>query len=304
MNVTKEWTRAESETISPDWAIVILLKSNVAKVRVGKYIYGLDVIMIDIMKKGILFSLMFVLSLFSFSAKAQVDSTFLSGEALKQGKKVVTLRNVGRSFAWSGAAVGLSGLVMLADGALQSANQETPGSGVEQVLGLLGIASGGALALVSLPFFLAAEGVVSNYSSVLPNNFEMLLTKGGKSGYTTLISAGLAVPNCLIVSVNPGYSFSQHMFAGGGVDYITDFKGSRTARIFANGRWTVSKSGASPFVDFALGYDLTQKGLLACPEFGIRIKTGDKFALSLGTRSDYYFNEGLMSLSLLLGVAF
>ena len=263
------------------------------------------------MKKIVLISLLLALSCLSFSGKAQLAeetkefcSQFDSEESYNQAKKVVVLRNVGRSFAWSGAAIGLSGLNMFIDGAIRSDDTDQPGSGVEQVLGVLGIASGGALALVSLPFFLSSESKVSKYSSVLPNNFELLLTKDGNVGYTTIISAGLAVANCLYVSVNPGYSFTQNWFAGGGIEYISNFQGFWTARPFVNGRWTVSKSGVSPYVDFAFGYDVVNKSMLASPELGIRIKSGNTFAVTLGTKTDYYFAEGLMGLNLKLGMLF
>ena len=223
--------------------------------------------------------------------------------------KGVHMVNTGKTLLLTGASVALTGVACFFGGAaMYNPNPDTPTMPVYPFFAAAGLAAGGAIALIGLPFYNFGQNRMTTYGSS-----NIVFGDDTQEGGAGFFEMGLGVPNFLSFDAVGGYNFGKNFFMGAGLGYktyLTDglrYDGATASLpIYTHFRYSVGKKRVVPYIGVCLGYDVVNTGLYSGLEFGTRLrKIQGKRGQSwwLGTKSEFILPEG-MTISLKIGRSF
>lgn len=223
--------------------------------------------------------------------------------------KGVHMVDTGKTLLFTGASVALTGVACFFGGAaMYDPDPDAPTMPVFPLFAIAGVAAGGAIALIGLPFYIYGKNKMSTYgSSHIVFGDEM---QEGGAGFFEM---GLGIPNFLSLDAVGGYNFGKNFFMGAGLGYKTylttglRYDGATASLpLYANFRYSIGEKRVVPYVGASIGYDFTNTGLYSGLEFGTRFrKIQGKRGQSwwLGAKSEFILPEG-MTISLKVGRSF
>lgn len=223
--------------------------------------------------------------------------------------KGVHMTDAGKTLLFTGASVALTGVAcFLAGSAMYDPDPDAPTMPVYPVLAIAGLAAGGAIALIGLPFYIYGKNKMETYGSS-----HIVFGNEMQEGGAGFFEMGLGIPNFLSLDAVGGYNFGKNFFMGAGIGYKTyltaglRYDGATASLpIYTNYRYSIGDKRIAPYIGASLGYDITNTGLYTGLEFGTRIrKIQGKRGQSwwLGAKSEFISPDG-MTISLKVGRSF
>ena len=261
-------------------------------------------------KKILLIAAVLIMAVSQNSAFAQyaADSRSDNTHELQIGKGV-HLTDAGKTLLFTGASVALTGVACFIGGsAMYNPDPETPEMPLYPMFAIAGLATGGIIALIGLPFYCSGTNKMNKFDSS-----HLVFGNDTQKGGTGFFEMGLGIPNFLSLDAVGGYNISKNFFVGAGLGYKTYLTAglrqdgpTASVPIYTNIRYSIGKKRIVPYISASLGYDMANPGLYTGVEFGTRLrKTEGKRGQSwwFGARSEFISPEG-MALSVKIGKSF
>ena len=223
--------------------------------------------------------------------------------------KGVPMFDTGKALLFTGASVALTGVACFIVGsATFHQDPDAPVMPIYPLFAIAGVAAGGAIALVGLPFVIYGKEKMNRYGSTL-----ITFSDEDQEGGTGFFEMGLGIPNFLSLDAVGGYNFGKNFFMGAGVGYKTYLTAglrndgaTEALPIYANFRYSIGKKRVIPYIGASLGYDFVNTGLYSGLEFGTRLrKIQENRGQSwwLGAKTEFITPDG-MAISFKVGRSF
>lgn len=221
--------------------------------------------------------------------------------------------DVGKTLMFTGASLALTGVTIFVQGALTYEPPTHDGFYIDipmyPIFGVLGVATGAAIALVGLPVYCAGSYKMSRLGGK-----HYHFARDSQCGFAVTTELGVGLPDCFAFDAVAGYDFSRDLFLGGGVGYrhhltlVEALGRNQTAAlpVYVNARLSLGSKRVSPYVSASAGYDLSSREPYTSIAFGSRLRPTRPYRDAswwVGMKSEFIGDE-LSFISLQLGKTF